>query len=77
MNKREFLRTSALLGAGLAAGVANISRGATPGGFTYNASGLNQAGEYVLPALPYAYNALVVHQFRSNNIFETRLRIRE
>ena len=58
MNKREFLRTSALLGAGLAAGVANISRGATPGGFTYNASGLNQAGEFVLPALPYAYNAL-------------------
>ena len=58
MNKREFLKTSALLGAGLAAGVTRISSGATASGFSYFDTGLNQAGEYILPMLPYAYNAL-------------------
>lgn len=58
MNKREFLKSSALLGAGLAAGFSAINRGSTISGFTYPDAGLSQAGEYVLPALPYAYNAL-------------------
>jgi Fe-Mn family superoxide dismutase len=58
MNKREFLKSSVLLGAGLAAGYTGISKAATSSGFTYFETGLNDAGEYVLPALPYGYNAL-------------------
>lgn len=58
MNKREFLKSSAFLGAGLAAGFTQINRGATAAGFKFPDTTLNQAGEYVLPALPYAYNAL-------------------
>lgn len=58
MNKREFLKSSALLGAGLAAGLTEINRGATAAGFKYAVNSLNQAGEFVLPALPYPYNGL-------------------
>jgi superoxide dismutase, Fe-Mn family len=58
MNKREFLKSSALIGAGLAAGFAQINLGSASAGSNYMESTLNDAGEYVLPALPYAYNAL-------------------
>jgi Fe-Mn family superoxide dismutase len=58
MNKREFLKSSALLGAGLAAGFTKVSRGTTAAGLKFAGSSLNEAGEYVLPALPYPYNGL-------------------
>ncbi|MFA6127451.1 MAG: superoxide dismutase [Bacteroidales bacterium] len=58
MNKREFLKTSALLGAGLAAGFGGNSRGSSLLGSGYTGITLNAAGEFVLPPLPYAYNAL-------------------
>ncbi len=58
MTKREFLKSSVLIGAGVAAGFTRNSSGLTAAGFTYNESGLNATGEYVLPDLPYAYNAL-------------------
>jgi Fe-Mn family superoxide dismutase len=58
MNKREFLKSSAMLGAGLAAGFTQINRGSALSGITYAGSALNEAGEYVLPPLPYAYNSL-------------------
>jgi len=58
MNKREFLQSSALLGAGLVAGFAGITRGATVSGLKYAGTAMNDSGEYLLPALSYAYNAL-------------------
>jgi Fe-Mn family superoxide dismutase len=58
MNKREFLKTTALIGAGVAAGFSGISTASTTGGFRYPGALLNPDGEFVLPALPYAYNAL-------------------
>jgi len=60
MNKREFIKSGALLGAGLAAGVFKAQAVGT-NGFVFNQTTLNQAGEYTLPALPYAYNALEPH----------------
>lgn len=58
MNKREFLKSSALLGAGLAAGFTKVNHAATASGFRFADIAVNQSGEYVLPALPYPYNAL-------------------
>jgi len=58
MNKREFLKSTALLGAGLAAGFTQITRGADKNGFSFFNPEMTPAGEFVLPPLPYAYNAL-------------------
>jgi len=58
MNKREFIKSSALLGAGLVAGVTGTVRGAGFNGFSFSDSTADAAGEYLLPPLPYAYNAL-------------------
>jgi Fe-Mn family superoxide dismutase len=57
MNKRDFLKTSALIGTGLAAGITGraFSMATGKGWATF---GLNSNGEYELPPLPYAYNAL-------------------
>lgn len=61
MNKREFLKTSALLGTGVLAGIgtamAKPGKGNLPGGLLST----NESGEYELPPLPYAYDALEPH----------------
>jgi Fe-Mn family superoxide dismutase len=61
MNKRDFLKSSALAGAGLIAGFTGSIRAAGINGFSFSESTVNELGEYVLPPLPYAYNALEPH----------------
>jgi Fe-Mn family superoxide dismutase len=58
MNKRDFLKTSAILGAGAFAGLTNAASGAELFAPLNNSTGLNSNGEYELPPLPYAYDAL-------------------
>jgi len=58
MNKREFLKTGTLLGLGAFAGLPAISNGLRASHPNSISSSLNAKGEYELPALPYAYNAL-------------------
>lgn len=58
MNKRKFLKTSAILGAGAFAGFAQSTNGAEIHSPLSNLSSLNANGEYELPPLPYAYDAL-------------------
>lgn len=57
MNKREFLKTGAILGVGAIAGLsgakANVASNPLAG-----IAGLNSSGEYELPPLDYAYDAL-------------------
>lgn len=57
MNKREFLKSSALLGAGITAGFTQINLGSV-GGVNFTTPSLDEPGEYLLPVLPYDYNAL-------------------
>ncbi|HBB93386.1 MAG TPA: superoxide dismutase [Bacteroidales bacterium] len=61
MNKREFLKSSALIGAGLATGIVRGTSSTAANSFVFSQSTLNPAGEYALPPLPYAYNALEPH----------------
>lgn len=58
MNKRNFLKTSAILGVGAIAGLNSTSQGAEILPSLFNETSLNANGEYQLPPLPYAYNAL-------------------
>lgn len=62
MDKRTFLKTSALGMAGVASGSA-FGKGLATMGFsgTDNDRIVNAAGDYVLPDLPYAYDALEPH----------------
>jgi len=60
MNKREFLKTSALVGTGLLAGLSQVNA-AVPGTSRIDGTGVNAAGEYELPPLGYAYEALEPH----------------
>ena len=57
MNKRDFLKSSALLGAGLLAGIPS-AKGSGSNSYSRDLSGMNASGEYVLPQLDYAYDAL-------------------
>ncbi len=58
MNKRDFLKTSAILGAGAFAGLSNSSKGAEILPSISNIAGKGVNGEYQLPPLKYAYDAL-------------------
>ncbi len=58
MNKRDFLKTSAILGAGALISLPNSSKGAEMLPSINNASGPGANGEYQLPDLDYAYDAL-------------------
>ena len=58
MNKRDFIKSSALLSAGLLTGATGVAGNKGFNGFTFASSSMNSQGEYQLPPLPYAYNAL-------------------
>jgi Fe-Mn family superoxide dismutase len=57
MDKREFLKTSALLGAGAIAGITSSYANAAANPLE-GIAGLNPSGEYELPPLGYEYDAL-------------------
>lgn len=62
MNKRSFLKTSLLAGAATALGSANtFAAGSLLANDPIIKSGVDANGKYVLPPLPYAYNALEPH----------------
>lgn len=60
MNKRSFLKTSALLGAGTLIGSSGFATGKS--GILMDAfTGSSEGDEFLLPALPYGYDALEPH----------------
>jgi len=61
MNKREFLKTSAILGAGAFAGLTGKTRASEVFSVPSSIAGLNANGEYELPPLTYDYDALEPH----------------
>ena len=61
MNKREFLKSAAILGAGIATGFTTVLKGVVPPSAGEIPASNGPAGKFVLPALPYAYNALEPH----------------
>ena len=56
MNKREFLKTSSILAGTIA--LSSVSEANTTGIVPEIDKISNESGEYILPVLPYAYNAL-------------------